>query len=241
MATADRTAAEPRIVPFGDAAVLIVLGEGVDPAVNRRVHRLAARVRELAATEPGFGPPVPAYASLLVPVDPIEPGAVVAAARLARLVRDADAPGPDVISAGRNADGGPEPRVRPPIEIPVRYGGPDGPDLPAVAEATRLTEAEVIERHAGEIYDVWFLGFAPGFAYLGSVPEAIAVPRRPTPRVRVPAGSVGIAGRLTAVYPGDLPGGWQLLGRTRERLWDPRRDPPARLRPGDRVRFVPEP
>ncbi|CAN5664833.1 hypothetical protein BH23CHL8_BH23CHL8_25590 [soil metagenome] len=120
----------------------------------------------------------------------------------------------------------------------MRYGGPDGPDLEAVARATGLTSDRVIELHAGTGYRVLMLGFAPGFAYLGTLPAGLELPRRPEPRLRVPAGSVAIAGRRTAVYPFATPGGWHLLGRTDATLWDPTSDPPHRLRPGDRVRFV---
>jgi KipI family sensor histidine kinase inhibitor len=128
----------------------------------------------------------------------------------------------------------------PPLEIPVRYGGADGPDLDAVAELTGLSAAEVVELHAAAPLRVLFLGFAPGFGYLGPLPAALVVPRRATPRTRVPPGSVAIAGPHAAVYPVESPGGWHLLGRTSLALWDPNRTPPATLRPGDRVRFVPE-
>lgn len=228
-------AGEPRVAPFGDAAVLITLGDTIDLAINRAVHRLAGAIREATVGLPGYGAPIPTYASLIVPVDPLQPGVEAAAERLLDLVRAAGvgAEAEARATAGRDS-------LAPSIEIPVRYGGQDGPDLAEVAAASGLSEAEVVARHAAEVYDVFFVGFAPGFAYLGIVPEAIAVPRRPTPRSRVPAGSVGIAGRQTGIYPSDLPGGWQLIGRTTEVLWDPSRDPPTRLRPGDRVRFVPE-
>jgi 5-oxoprolinase (ATP-hydrolysing) subunit B len=125
------------------------------------------------------------------------------------------------------------------IEIPTRYGGDDGEDLELVAATTGLTAAEVIQLHAATEYEVFMLGFAPGFAYLGVVPEALAVARRASPRPRVPAGSVAIAERQAGVYAVETPGGWNLIGRTHLVLWDPSRDPPALLAPGDRVRFVP--
>jgi KipI family sensor histidine kinase inhibitor len=123
--------------------------------------------------------------------------------------------------------------------IAVRYGGDAGPDLDAVAERTGLTPSAVVELHASVTYLVHMLGFAPGFAYLGTLPAALELPRRAEPRTHVPAGSVAIAGRQTAVYPFATPGGWHLIGRTDEPMWDPGADPPARLRPGMRVRFVP--
>ena len=124
-------------------------------------------------------------------------------------------------------------------ELPVRYGGDDGPDLESVAEEVGHSPADVVELHAATTYEVLFLGFAPGFAYLGELEPPLVVPRLATPRPRVPAGSVAIAGPMTAVYPHASAGGWRLLGRTDALLFDPGATPPARLRPGDRVRFVP--
>lgn len=121
------------------------------------------------------------------------------------------------------------------IEIGVRY---DGPDLAEVAAAAGLSEDEVIAMHSGTEYIAYFLGFAPGFAYLGDVPDPIAVGRRATPRVAVPAGSVGIAGKQTGVYPAALPGGWNLIGTTEAQMYDPSTGRTL-LEPGDRVRFVP--
>lgn len=217
--------------PLGDAAVLIELGSAVNLAVSRRVHGLAARVTAATAGLPGWGIPVPGACSLLVPVDPLQPGAVAAAERLVGLVRQTSDDLPAETGVGDD---------EPVLEVPTRYGGPDGPDLDAVAEQTGLTAAEVVRRHAAATYTAFFLGFAPGFAYLGPLPAEIAVPRRPMPRTLVPAGSVAIAGAQTAIYPIDSPGGWWILGRTDLRAWDVQREPPALFRPGSRVRFVPE-
>lgn len=123
------------------------------------------------------------------------------------------------------------------VEIPVCYGAEFGPDLEDVAAQHGIAPTDVIRIHETGNYEVWMLGFAPGFAYLGGLSERIATPRRATPRVKVPAGSVGIAGAQTAVYPFDSPGGWQLIGRTPLRMFDPSREQPALLAPGDRVRF----
>jgi KipI family sensor histidine kinase inhibitor len=120
--------------------------------------------------------------------------------------------------------------------IPVRY---DGPDLQHVAEQTGLSPSEVIRRHAEPEYLVYLLGFAPGFGYLGDLHPSLVLPRRSSPRTRVPAGSVAIAGAQTAVYPLATPGGWQLLGSTSLKMFDPARDPAALLKAGDRVRFEP--
>ena len=126
------------------------------------------------------------------------------------------------------------------MTIPVIYGGEDGPDLANVALHSGLTEQQVVELHASVEYVVWFLGFQPGFPYLGGLPERLAMPRHAEPRLRVPAGSVGIGGAQTGVYPLATPGGWQLLGRTPLALFDPMRQEPVLLRAGDRVRFVPQ-
>ena len=219
-------AANGRIVAVGDAAVLLTLAERVDPELAERAQAIAASIDEARAVEPAIGRAVPAHASVLVPFDPlaVELGAVTAlvsacAAGIAPAIRDRAA--------------------QDPVEIAVRYGGEDGPDLDEVADLHDLRPADVVELHAGATYRVLFLGFAPGFAYLGGLPSALATPRRATPRARVPAGSVGIAGEQTGVYPLAMPGGWQLVGRTEARLWDATRQSPALLRPGDRVRFVP--
>jgi KipI family sensor histidine kinase inhibitor len=124
-------------------------------------------------------------------------------------------------------------------EIPVEYGGESGPDLERVAEVAGLTVRQAIELHAGAQYQVVFLGFQPGFAYMTGTPALLQMARRATPRARTPAGSVALGGAYTGIYPGTSPGGWQLIGRTGEWLFDPRRQPPARFAPGDRVRFVP--
>lgn len=123
------------------------------------------------------------------------------------------------------------------IEIPVRYGGADGPDLAALAKHTGLSVDEVVKRHTETEYIVFFLGFQPGFAYLGGLNLALHMPRRAEPWLEVPAGSVGIGGAQTGIYPAASPGGWQLLGRTELKLFDPARNPPTLMQPGDRVRF----
>jgi KipI family sensor histidine kinase inhibitor len=125
------------------------------------------------------------------------------------------------------------------IEISVRYGGADGPDLEAVAAWAGCTSDDVIARHSASTYRVYMLGFVPGFSYMGRVDRSIAAPRHRIPRERVPAGSVGIAGEQTGVYPSATPGGWQLIGRTDLAMFDATRTPPSLLNPGDFVRFVP--
>jgi len=215
-----------RIEPYGEGAVLVVLGDAVDLATARRARRLAAEVTSLAAAADGWQTPVQGTASVLVPFDPLIASADEVTTRLTPLV--------DALPL----DPGPSPDARL-VDVPVRYGGEDGPDIDEVAELTGLSVAQVMERHVAEVLEVLTLGFAPGFPYLGLIDPGLAVTRRATPRPRVAAGSVGLAGRMTGIYPADLPGGWRIIGRTDLRLFDPRADPPARLRPGDRIRFVP--
>jgi KipI family sensor histidine kinase inhibitor len=214
-----------RIERVGDAALLAVVGDEIDADLNAWVHRAAADLRRHRAATPALGAPVPGYASLLVTFDPETSSEEAARALL--------------LAALHQTAGRPSPAASPPIDITVRYGGADGPDLADVAAQTGLSEADVVVAHAGTVYRVFLVGFMPGFPYLGILSEKLALPRRATPRLRVPAGSVAIAGRQTGIYPTATPGGWHLIGRTDAPIWDPRRDPPALLAPGDRVRFVP--
>lgn len=216
----------PTVEPFGDRALLLTLGDAIAPSINAQVHRLAAVLRDAAPV--GLGVPVPAYATLLVPFDPARTS--TEAAR--RAVDDAL----QRVLDETVVNDLPEPSA---VAIPVSYGGTDGPDLGDVAARLRLSEREVVALHSGTVYRVYMLGFSPGFAYLGTLPEELALPRRAEPRVRVPVGSVAIAERQTAVYPSATAGGWHLIGRTEMAMWDPAADPPARLAPGQRVRFVP--
>lgn len=227
------SARSPEIVAFGDAAVLVRLQRSPGIASARRAHAMAVAIDELRAGQPAILEPVPAAASVLVPFDPLALTADEAAAVLAPIIAAAD----EIDGSADEIDGStPDARTH---ELRVRYGGADGPDLDAVAAETGLSSRDVIDVHASTTYEVLFLGFAPGFAYLGELPPALVVPRLATPRARVPAGSVAIAGPMTAVYPHASAGGWRLLGRTDERLFEPAAATPSRLRPGDRVRFVP--
>lgn len=214
----------PRVTDFGESALLVELGATIEPELNARVHALAQRLDSGVDGWSGLGRCVPAYASLLVPFETGRTDTSELTRGLLELANQVEE---------RVADGGSL------VEIPVMYGYDDGPDLDDVARLTGISADSVIDQHAATEYRVHMLGFAPGFAYLGPVPEALHVPRRAEPRVRVPAGSVAIAGAQTAVYPQATAGGWHLIGRTEATLWDPTADEPARLRPGDRVRFVP--
>jgi inhibitor of KinA len=210
-----------RLVPAGDSAVIVEFAERVDAAVNARAVRLAAAVR--AAAVAGVRDVVPTFRSVAVYFDPLKTDLTALGARL-----DEEARQPSEDSAAAAA-----------VRIPVTYGGASGPDLADLARVTGLSEAEVVAIHAGRTYRVFMLGFVPGFAYLGTVDPRIAVPRRSTPRIRVPAGSVGIAGEQTGIYPSETPGGWQLVGRTAVKPFDPARDDPFLLKAGDSVRFYP--
>ena len=220
----------PRIAAFGDRGVLISISDDADVGSAARAHALAAAIEREWGERSGWSAPIPTATTVLVPVDPVQPGVDAALDAIGRWL--AEAPSPPVDERWS--------KDLPPLEIPVRYGGDDGPDLATVAELMGLATGQVIDLHASTPLRVLFLGFSPGFGYLGPLPSALVVPRRATPRTRVPAGSVAIAGPHAAVYPVESPGGWHLLGRTSTRLWDPLRTPPAMLRPGDRVRFVPE-
>lgn len=230
---------EPTIEPFGDAALLISAGQAQTPAIAAWARSVADAVDAARRATPAIGRPVPAHASILVPFDPLALDLPAATAIAQAAVRSAQGAGRRRDRVDRGAPAAPPDAPPTVIEIAVRYGGADGPDLDGVANTLGLRPEDVVELHAGARYDVRFLGFAPGFAYLGGLPSTLATPRRASPRERVPAGSIAIAGGQTAVYPLAMPGGWHLIGRTDEVLFDPAGHPPARLQPGMTVRFVP--
>ncbi|MBD9479963.1 5-oxoprolinase subunit PxpB [Pseudoxanthomonas sp. PXM02] len=214
----------PRFEPLGDDAVLVHLGEGVDPAINARVHALTAALRNLDL--PWLRDLVPAYASLAVFFDaaqlddPARTVSDLVHRLLAGMTTTKESPGAL-------------------LEVPVCYGGTHGEDLADAASTLGVDEATLIARHSAAIYTVAMIGFAPGFPYLLGLDPGLTLPRLATPRTRVPAGSVAIAGAQAGIYPRESPGGWRLLGRTPLMLFDPARARPSLLQPGDRVRFVP--
>lgn len=210
--------------PLGDAAVEVAFGDELSEALNARVMALAADLRA-HPLDAAVRDIVPAIASLVVHVDP-------ATTDLEALI-DVLRTRAGKVSPADVFEGG---AVH---QIPVRYGGEDGPDLDDVAAFAGISGDDVIARHAAGIYRVYMLGFLPGFAYLGQVDPSIAAPRRASPRQAVPAGSVGVAGRQTGVYPQVSPGGWQIIGRTSARMFDAASGRTL-LQPGDRVQFVPE-
>lgn len=220
--------------PLGDSALLVRIGDRIDAATNRCALALAAALR--AAALPGIRDIVPAYASVCVHYDiaAFAAGAGPPHALAAERVGEIAAAFLDARRAGADADPGDEASM---LEIPVCYGGEFGPDLADVAAHAAVDEHTAIQRHANGDYRVAMLGFMPGFPYLLGLDESLHMPRRASPRTRVPAGSVAIGGAQTGIYPRELPGGWQLIGRTPLVLFDPTRQQPALLQPGQRVRF----
>jgi inhibitor of KinA len=211
-----------RIVHAGDSALIVEFDERIDPEVNARAIACAEAIQ--AAHVAGVRDIVPTYRSVAVYFDPLRTDHD---ALIGCLEREAASFRPAAAVE------------RAPVRIPVCYGGDLGPDLTGVASFARMGESDVVRLHAETIYRVFMLGFVPGFAYLGVVDERIAMPRRATPRVRVPAGSVGIAGGQTGVYSAETPGGWQLIGRTPLKPFDAARADPFLMKAGDAVQFYP--
>jgi inhibitor of KinA len=212
----------PSVAPAGDRAIVVSFGEEISEELNDAVLALDGRLQSERIE--GVLETQPTYRSLLVRYDPDRASFRSLARRLRRLA-----------DGGAPAGAGPA-RV---VEIPVAYGGPYGEDLPDVVRHAGLSEEEVVARHCSRDYRIYMLGFLPGFAYLGGMDEALATPRLPTPRKAIPAGSVGIGGAQTGIYPQRSPGGWRLIGRTPLRPYDPDRDPPFLYGAGDRIRFRP--
>jgi KipI family sensor histidine kinase inhibitor len=208
------------IRPASDRSLLACFGETISLETHRHVFHVTRALEGVR----GILNLHPAYASLLIEFDP----RLRDHAQVEALVREC--------AAGKAlTDHDAEARL---VEIPVHYGGELGPDLPDVARHTGLAPERVVELHSGAQYLVYFLGFAPGFAYLGGLPSELATPRLPAPRKHVPAGSVAIGGNQTGVYPIVSPGGWRIIGHTDAKLFDPSAAEPVLLRMGDRLRFV---
>jgi len=214
--------AHTRYLPFGDSGLLIEFGDMIDLKTNSKVITLNDAILETNIQ--GIEELVPTYRSLLVRYNPQE----ISYAKLLYHVKDVEkTPRPPTTREGKQT------------VIPVIYGGEYGPDLEHVAEIHGLTEEQVIRLHSKRRYRVYMIGFIAGFPYLGEVADEIATPRLETPRLKVPAGSVGIAEKQTGIYPCEAPGGWQIIGRTQARLFDPTQKPPTLLEAGDVIRFRP--
>lgn len=214
---------KPSIVPLGDSAALIQLGEAIHPSVNQRVRALAKRIEASAVN--GLIETVPAYTTVLVQYDPL----MLSFAQIKNILQE-------------KIDQTDEPASHKPrlLEIPVRYGGYYGIDLETVARHLHLSVADIIRIHSAKIYTVYMMGFTPGYPYMGELDNALIIPRLETPRARVAAGTVAIAGSQTGIYSVESPGGWRLIGWTPLTIFDAKSESPFLFSPGDEVKFVEE-
>lgn len=205
---------------MGDRAVLVELGDDISPQINQKVRELYIGTKGHRIK--GIKDLVPSYRSLMVVYDP--------------LVISLDSLESQMNAIWNALDDArlPDPRT---VEIPVVYGDKYGPDLEWIADYHKMTPQDVIRLHTQPTYQVYMIGFMPGYPYMGEVPDELVTPRRKTPRTHVPRGSVGIAQKQTGIYPVASPGGWQIIGRTPVRLFDPQGKPPSFLEMGDRVKF----
>jgi inhibitor of KinA len=212
-----------RMLKAGEQGLIVEFGTEIDPVINARVHRLANTLKEKMPEY--IQDVVPTYRSLMVYFDPLAISRETLQKNIAKYLDELG-------SASAASDTA---RI---ITIPVSYGGEFGPDLEFVAKHNSITEDEVVAIHTSIPYLVYMLGFAPGFPYLGGMSERIATPRLASPRVKIPAGSVGIAGKQTGIYPLESPGGWQLIGRTPLTLFDPLAKNPFVFAAGDYLQFT---
>lgn len=213
---------ERKILPAGDQALVVEFGNEISENLNHRVQLLNKKIKSLGIS--GIMETVPAFRSLMVVYDPEK----ASFEKLKKILSD--------IRLDPETEGTAGGRV---VEIPVCYGGEFGEDLSDVAAHAGLTEKEVIALHSSKEYNIYMLGFLPGFPYLGGLDRRLHTPRLENPRTRIPAGSVGIGGEQTGIYPLDSPGGWRLIGRTPLKLYDPEREEPFLFDAGDYIRFVP--
>lgn len=212
-----------RCYPLGDSAIVIQFADEISISINEKIRAIAEFLDEY--TFEGFVEYVPAFSSITIYYSP----KLVTFQELEIMIAEMMAELPDLISGNHSGI----------IEIPVVYGGEWGPDLEFVAAYNKLSTDEVISIHSSVEYLVYMIGFAPGFPYLGGMDKRIATPRKETPRSRIFAGAVGIAGTQTGVYPIETPGGWQIIGRTTAELFNKELNDPVLLKAGDRIRFVP--
>jgi KipI family sensor histidine kinase inhibitor len=210
-----------RFLPSGDTAIVVEFGDRIDHAMNECVLRLSALVR--TANVPGVVETLPTFRSLMIRYDPLVTDSARVTAAIERLL-------------DRSPSESRQSRL---WRIPACYSGSHAPDLANVAQRTGLGTDEIVRLHSNTRFRVYMIGFSPGFAYMGDLPEPLVLPRRADPRVRVPAGSIAIATSLTSIYPVESPGGWHLIGATPVRLFDVRWPRPALLGPGDIVSFEP--
>lgn len=219
-----------QVTPLGDSTLILTLGDSIDEQTLARVQAASAALE--AAGLPAVTELVPAYTTVTVFYDPV---AAVAAGAPSRDI--AGWLGVRVLQAAEKAAARPPRRQARTVEIPICYEREHAPDLAEVAERTGLSTKEVVKLHLEAEYLVFLVGFAPGFPYMGGLPAALSLPRRPEPRKRVAPGSVGIIGTQCGIYPLETPAGWNLIGRSPRRLFRPECEPPVLLQAGDRVRF----
>ncbi|MBW1973910.1 MAG: 5-oxoprolinase subunit PxpB [Deltaproteobacteria bacterium] len=213
---------EARYLIAGDKGLLVEYGDKIDPEINAKVRAISLSIEK--ADIDGVEEVIPTYRSILITYNPTK----ISFKDLKENIKN--------MEKNLSKIELPAPRT---IEIPVVYGGEYGPDIEFVAKHNGLTVEEVIDIHSKGKYLIYMIGFTPGFPFLGGLSEKLFTPRLETPRVKVPAGSVGIANNQTGIYPIDSPGGWRIIGRTPIKLYDPSKDPPVILSPGDFIRFVP--
>ena len=211
-----------KILTAGDASLLVEFGKEINPDINRKIAATVQLMREQHIE--GVVDVIPSFCALLINYDPRVIGYEEIKSRIKDLLRIE-------IKAGEERK-----KV---FEIPVCYGGEFGPDIATIAEHAGLSEQEVIELHSSRDYLIYMLGFLPGFCYLGGLDERIFTPRLASPRLKIDAGSVGIGGSQTGIYPLDSPGGWQLMGKTPVKTYDPDREVPILFEAGNYIRFVP--
>ena len=213
---------ESRFLLMGDRGLLLEFGDEISAEVNEKVRRMALAIQ--AESIEGMIETVPTYRSLLVLYNPLILPADELKKRLIRLEEEL------------KQTSFPDPKL---TKIPALYGGAYGPDLEGVARHLQISPEEVVRLHCSKPYFIYMIGFMPGFPYMGELPDTLITPRLKTPRLSVPAGSVAIAQKQTGIYPMESPGGWQIVGRTPIKLFDPEKDPPALLQMGDLVQFYP--
>lgn len=209
--------------PLGDSAITMELGHSISADLQGQITAIGSFLETYSFE--GFVEYVPAFTTVTVFYDPLVTDYETVEALLKEMLNEIAEEVPDLDAVT--------------VDIPVLYGGPQGPDLSFVAIHAGISEAEVIRLHSSEVYLVYMIGFAPGFPYLGGLNEKIACPRKEIPSLKIPAGSVGIAGLQTGIYPIETPGGWQIIGQTPLKLFDAERDPPALIKAGNRLRFIP--
>ncbi len=210
-----------RYIPSGDSAFIIKAGDVISVETNRIIRKLLVKIER--ENIEGVLDYIPSYNELMICYNPFIIGYRKLLDKLKQIDKDIEN-----IELNDSVT----------IEIPVCYGGEYGPDLPEVARLNNITEYEVVQIHSSTEYLVFMLGFTPGFCYLGGMDNRIATPRKNTPRLMIPAGAVGIADKQTGIYPIESPGGWQLIGQTPVRLFDPAKEPEFLINPGDYIRFV---